>query len=155
MYVITKSGAFAAVKVISQTALVVAFLVGASSVVAAVSPQPDLTPNFPLELVSQQLDVTNAPSDQMLPSTISRDTALGTAQTFLGTSGVPFKIFRARSRRFMASEERDVWLVVFQGGSAFFGGPDRPGTMPEVIKLTGLIIDAQTGDILRGFMEGP
>lgn len=84
-------------------------------------------------------------------STPRRDDS--STQTY--TSGVPFKIFRARSRRFMASEERDVWLVVFQGGSAFFGGPDRPGTMPEVIKLTGLIIDAQTGDILRGFMEGP
>jgi hypothetical protein len=154
MPLIANGAPTAALKFLAPVTAAVLLLGAASAVVTAVSPEPDLTPDFSLELMSQPLDVTNLPSGQMRPAATSRESALAIAQAFVDDSSARFRIYRATSRQFAHSEDRDVWVVVFEGGTPFFDGPDRPNASPSVVKLTGLIIDAQTGDLLRGFMEG-
>lgn len=146
--------ASAGVKIVAQTVAVFVMMVAASAVVVAVSPGPDLTPNFSLELMNQPVDVTSVASDQIMPAATSREAALGTAQMIFDKPNASYRIYRAISRKFVTSEDRDVWVVVFEGGNPLFAGPERPNAAPSVVRLTGLIIDAQTGEFLRGFMEG-
>jgi hypothetical protein len=140
-------------KLATLAVLSLALAVGATAVAAAASPEPDLRPDFILELMKEPTDVTNLAADRLAPSRTSREDALQRAREVFSNPNARYRIFRAASRKYVTSIDRDVWVVVFEGGNPFFGGPGRSSVEPPVVKLTGIIIDAETGEFLRGFME--
>lgn len=142
------------IKAAIRLVIPVALFVGAAAVAVAAAPEPDLTPNFPLARITRPLDVTSLAADRIAPASTTREVALERARDVVDMPDARFRVFRAVSRKYENSADRDVWVIVFEGGRAVFGGPRRAVVEEPVVKLTGIIIDANTGEFLRGFMEG-
>jgi hypothetical protein len=81
---------------------------------------------------------------------VSRDQAIAAAEAQLGSLDQSVQVLRGRASKYMDDEIREVWIVVVDGGVSPFGGP--PGAEPVRYDLTGVIIDAKSGEFLRGFM---
>ena len=84
-------------------------------------------------------------------ATITRAQAIAIATARVGRTDSPSGVYRASAPRYMDEPNREVWVVLFNGGDAPFDGPS-PGIGPMKMRLTGVIIDDQTGEVLRWFM---
>ena len=86
---------------------------------------------------------------------ISAVEALGVADEAIGIEGRPTQSYRARAAQFFDDRLRTVFVVVVAGGTMPFDGPvsgPLTGRM-RVAPVTGVIIDAETGEFLRGLMH--
>jgi hypothetical protein len=97
--------------------------------------------------------VTQLSSDQIAPSAVSRETAIDLARKEFDGTTEAYRVYRATSRQYLNSPDRDVWVVVFPGGQSPFDGPMGATNGHTTMTLTGIIIDAESGEFLRGFME--
>jgi hypothetical protein len=78
--------------------------------------------------------------------------ALAIAAAYLGRTGDPARILYGRAPRTSGDPVRQAWVVLFAGGVAPVDGPPGYDGPPPTFSLTGVIVDDQTGEVLRMFM---
>lgn len=74
------------------------------------------------------------------------------AQDYFATDEVPAGVRHARAAQFADSPVRSVWIVTFAGGTMPNVGPSMVPDLPPVV--TGVVVDDQTGEVLRAFGVG-
>lgn len=117
-------------------------------------------PLAPATLSSWQLDVlhisgatsiADAADAQPASVGVTRANAIVIAAARVGRTDTPVGVLHGRAPRYVSEASRGVWVVLFDGGDAPGDGPS-PGIAPTKMSLTGVIIDDQTGEVLRWFM---
>jgi hypothetical protein len=74
---------------------------------------------------------------------ISKPKAIGLAQDEIGTTDDNVRVLFGQAAQYPGQTQRAVWIVMFNGGTAPFDGPDGA---PPVNYTTGVLIDATTGE---------
>ncbi len=100
-------------------------------------------------------DVTDNPSGRAVASGITVAEAIRIAREFGGIPDVPARVVRAEGAQFAEEAARPVYVVIVAGGTFPFDGPmDGPVSgKVRTARLTGILINATTGEFLRGFMH--
>jgi hypothetical protein len=73
------------------------------------------------------------------------------AASQLGRSDAPAEVLRGLVRQYADSQPQTAYIVIYTGGDAEGAGPNGTVITP---RLTGVVIDDQTGEFLRGFAIG-
>jgi hypothetical protein len=71
-----------------------------------------LVPDFQAFLIRQPVDVTDANESGIARAQIGRDQAVSLARQQYDKPDAPYRIYRAMSRKYWGSDDRDVWVVV-------------------------------------------
>jgi hypothetical protein len=91
-------------------------------------------------------------STSSVPGTqVSPETAIAVAANRVGRSDPPSGLLLAQAPRYVDEPSRQVYIVLYPGGQVPGGGPS-PGIGTVTARITGVIVDAQTGEVLRWFM---
>lgn len=105
------------------------------------------------EVLGIQDAVEVTPGSGAFPAArVRTEVAVAVAYDELGVKGEKVRILHALTPRYVGEEPRTVWVVLFSGGQSPFGGPGR-GSEPTQYRLTGIIVEDQTGEFLGGFMH--
>jgi hypothetical protein len=83
---------------------------------------------------------------------LDTDTAIQHAKASLHTTEAPVEVHHVLTRQFSDSPEVTAFIVVFAGGDPIPGGP--VGSKLHPVSYRGVVIDDQTGEILRIFATG-
>lgn len=130
-----------------------ATLAGAGLVAAQEPGPPDLTAYDALNSrVTDLADVTDEQSTALRSSDLSVGDAIQAARA-VGAPERAARVFRGKASQYMDSATRDVYLVLVSGGTFPFDGPVGVEPPDRNARVTGYIIDAATGEFLRGFMH--
>jgi len=113
----------------------------------AAGPQIDLVS----ERIHDAVDVTSAGATTPSGAAISVNRAIALAQAQF--SATPRAVYLATGTQYPNSPERMVFVVIFDGGISPFDGPPEADASPTHYRVTGVILDATTGEFLRGFMQ--
>jgi phage shock protein PspC (stress-responsive transcriptional regulator) len=135
-----------AVLAFSASALVARAVVEAS----ATSSQVPLLTAGELEY----LRISSPPASSLLEqdSWVSNEQAVATARDIVGDLPIEGVVTGIAAQYEDSSDyARPVFVVVFAGGQVPIDAPDEAGG-PVVARLTGIVVDASTGEFLRGFM---
>jgi hypothetical protein len=99
-------------------------------------------------LISSAVDVTDSTSvrDTTDPATVTREQAIAIAQEELGNTSSEVRVLQGLAPQFEGEMNRDVWVILFKGGVSPFDGPVSDDPSPVVYAVTGVLIDAQTGE---------
>jgi hypothetical protein len=82
---------------------------------------------------------------------VSSDQALSIASAYANGSGAPAAVVHGAASRTPADPTRSVWIALYPGGPEPAGGPAGYAGPPPVVDVTGVIVDDQTGEVLRWF----
>lgn len=120
---------------------------GALVAVLASAPTPVLSAHDQQELMLS-FDGSTGPTAK-----VTSDQATAVASMYLGRQDQPVQVLHGQAPRIADEAARSVWIVLYAGGSpepgaAWGGSPD------SVVDYTGVIVDDQTGEVLRGFGVG-
>ncbi|MGH2407315.1 MAG: hypothetical protein ACRDF7_04435 [Candidatus Limnocylindrales bacterium] len=125
--------------------LIIAFSAAADS---ATPPEPSALMSA-ADQVDLHIDLSGPPAETL---GIDRATAVATAKSALGRQDEPSEIHQGAAAQYMNSPIRTVWIVVFAGGDPMNVGPAGNGDQKAYPSYSGVIIDGQTGDVLRSFI---
>jgi hypothetical protein len=126
--------------------LLVRLAAGVAGVVAAGA---DLTRYW----ISSASEVTESTAGALVAEPISRDQAVAAAQAELGTADANVRVFLGQAPLYPGQANRAVWIVLFMGGTSPLDGPSGAPEPAASFGETGVLIDATTGEFLRGFMQ--
>jgi hypothetical protein len=147
---------------IAGVAVATAMLMYGAAMVSAASSQP--APRPVPSLSAEQLRLLNIAGSVEVTSDvaaanvatvqgISRVSAISVATDATGRSvGEPTRVLRAMAPEFSTGSSVSVWIVLFAGGDRFTDGPPGATQSLPPFHVTGVVIDAQTGRVLRMFM---
>ncbi len=127
------------------TVAVVATMTGASApdpTLLDLADQADL--GLPLEAIP-----ANAP-----PARITAAVAIAIASKEFATDEDPARTLRALVPPDASTPSRSAYVVVYAGGPALPGGPVELGGKRHPTRYRGIVIDDQTGEVLRIFYVG-
>lgn len=97
------------------------------------------------------VDVTDSAATLPANQLASIDRSKEVAAAFVGDLSAA-RVLMARASVFADEKPRDVVVILVPGGTFPFDGP--PGAeAPSTARFTGIVIDAATGEFLRGFMR--
>jgi hypothetical protein len=139
-----------------RVALAAALGVGllAASAALASTAEPSENPARALEDPTLQAELmlsfdTGAP----LPSTrVTESDAVAIAADWLGRPDPPAITRHGYGQRTISEAVRPVWIIVYAGGEA---PPFQlPGALETTVDFTGVIVDDQSGEVLRAFGKG-
>jgi hypothetical protein len=82
---------------------------------------------------------------------VSRNEATELASDFLGVDGAAASVYHGFAPRYVSDPPSSSWIVVIAVGRLIGAGPAESSIEPVMSKITGVIIDDQTGAVLRGF----
>ncbi len=131
----------------------------AGGALAAPTPRPSMTASElawymieePVEDVGGQPNAYALERSSATPAL--KDTeAVAIAQDATGRTDTEVGLYSAMAHRIFAEPARPAWVVLFRGGEAPQGGP--AGAPRVEVEVTGVIIDATTGEIMSMFMDG-
>lgn len=141
------------------SASIVVVLLGVADSIATGAMSPSTSRMLSTEELTQfrlvdARDVTTASITEQLG--VGREEAEAKARDEIGSvtavgDAIP-RVLRARASRFVLEPAREVWVVIFSGGTSPFDGPPGAPELPPY-EVTGVIIDAETGEFIRGFMN--
>lgn len=99
-------------------------------------------------------DLTNAPTRRLAIGGISGDQAVVVAKQVVEIES-PVRVLGGFASQFSGGESRSVFVVVVGGGTFPFSGPaeDAVDRVGRTGRVTGIIVDAVTGEFLRGFIH--
>lgn len=83
--------------------------------------------------------------------TVERAISVADAEIGLGAR-VPF-VYRGEAARFVDEPLRPVFVVTVHGGVVPNTGPVGEAREPRTVRITGIIVDAESGEFMRGFMH--
>lgn len=133
-------------------ALLLIIAAGSASALAGPGAPPPLTSaELDRYWITSATDVTSSEPAASQAAAISKEKAIGLAQDEIGTTDDNVRVLFGQAAQYPGQTESAVWIVLFNGGVAPFDGPD--GAPPVTYTVTGVLIDATTGDFLRGFMQ--
>ena len=101
--------------------------------------------------VSSYTDMTDAAAASMPSLPVTRETAVVLAAEYLGNTEPNVRVLLARAPLVRGQADRDVWIVIFPGGTAPMDGP--AGATPPTYTTTSVMFDAVTGEFVRGYMH--
>jgi hypothetical protein len=133
-----------------------AILIVATASAASVPRPPVLTLDDALNASLEDVrDVTASPTTRMQASGITAAEAVGLANREWPATDQVATVLTARAAQFPGEAMRPVFVVVRSGGVfPFDGPPDGPVSGERrIARVTGLLIDAETGEFLRGFLH--
>lgn len=104
------------------------------------------------QLASHNVDLNDAPSFD-IKAVVTAETAALTAQKLVDAPKLPEETFRVMVSEFYDGPKKSAWLLMFTGGSfPGSGGPvDGAESREFTTDFTGVLIDDQTGEIIRWF----
>lgn len=102
--------------------------------------------------ITDATDVTLVSDSALAPAPVTRADAIATAAREIGGVAGEVRVIRAMAPRYFDDAPRDVWVILYPGGTPPFDGPSGFSGAPKQARVTGVIVDAQTGEVLRGFM---
>ncbi len=131
----------------------------AGAALAAPEPRPAMTASElawymienPVEEAGGQPNAYVIERSSTTPS-ITDTEAVAIAQAEMGRTDTEVRTYSAMAHRIFAEPARPAWVVLFRGGEAPQGGP--AGAPRVEVKVTGVIIDATTGEVMSIFMDG-
>ena len=128
---------------------------GSSALGADSAAPPELT-QFDIARadITVEGDVTNLADSAIVAGGVTPAEAVLTARSQVDLGVGPITVLRGEASQFAEEEPRPVLIVVAAGGTfPLDGPPDGPvsGTQRSA-RITGIIVDAATGEFLRGFM---
>ena len=87
---------------------------------------------------------------------ISADAARGTARGLVGAGKDPEETYRVLASKTYFGPKRTAWLFLFSGGSGPVSGgpPEGADSRTFTVEYTGVLIDDQTGKVIRWFKGG-
>ena len=100
-------------------------------------------------------DVTEVDANSDFPAagqTVSPVDARESATVVVGDTALGGRVYSGLAAQHFGEGRREVLVVVIDGGTMPFGGPVGEELTDRAARVTGLIIDAKTGEFLRGFM---
>jgi len=104
-----------------------------------------LTPAIAADLAIQFDGLEGAAAGAAVPDS----DAIRVAQLYLGTVQIPASVRHGQAPQHLNSPVRSVWIVTFDGIAMPMVGPSmEPGGS---VVVTGVIVDDETGDVLRAF----
>jgi len=107
--------------------------------------------DMPVFGIATAVDVTETPDTALPQTSVGRALALAAAQREIGV-GAGTRVYSGTASRFPGNPVQAVWIVTTPGGVAPSDGPlGGPGVPP--VRLSGVIVDAATGEIWSGFMR--
>lgn len=92
-------------------------------------------------------------STRLLVGGVTVSQAVEAARTEGGPPSAAARLYSAKAARFSGEPMRDVYVVVFAGGTFPFDGPEGVTATDRSARITAFIVDATTGEFLRGFMH--
>ncbi len=131
--------------------------------VVSVAASPKANSDTPVSLTADNSILSAADQDQLgfhvqpLPAiskaaAVSSSVAIERAAPFFGATEQPTEVLHVLAAPDAALAERGVYVVIWKGGEPIPGGPE--GNKPHSIDYRGVVIDDQTGEILRAFSSG-
>ena len=113
---------------------------------------PMLTgPELQVLAIGDAVDVTTTPDTALPAVAVSRTQAISVAAVEVGQPGAQVRVLRGSTPPLPGQPNRPAWIILFDGAVAPFDGP--PGAPTPSFRVTGVIVDAQSGDFLSGFMK--
>ena len=97
-------------------------------------------------------DVTELQDSSIMSGGISAADAVRAARGQVSLGSGPITVLRGEAAQFVDSEVKPVFIVVAAGGAIPFDGPPGTDVLRQPVRVTGVIVDAATGEFLRGFM---
>lgn len=113
-------------------------------------PPPLLTANEAAQLGLEMQPLPAADAGAQTP--VDAKAAIERAQLALRTTDNPVEIHHVLTRQFGDSPERSAFVLVFAGGGSIPGGPAGSNLHP--VSYRGVVVDDQSGDVLRIFAAG-
>lgn len=140
--------------------LALASLQAAAAALAAPAPKPSMTASElawymvedPVADAGGQTTNAYALEPSSPAKSISDAEAVAIAQAETGRTDSSVGVYSAMAHRIYAEPARAAWVVLFHGGEAPRGGP--AGAPAVAVEVTGVIIDASTGEVMSLFMDG-
>ncbi len=123
---------------------------GVTAQIALSRPQPLLTDQDAAQLGIEMRPLPAEIAGSQTP--VDAKAATERAKAVLHTSDTPAEIDHVVTRQFSDSPERTAFVVVFAGGDPIPGGP--VGSKLHAVSYRGVVVDDQTGEILRIFATG-
>jgi hypothetical protein len=131
---------------------------GAANVLASPALPPALTTaDLARFHITSAVDVTSVADTQIsaaagaVAPAISRADALAVAQDEAGSKDGNVRVLLAQAPLYPNQPDQPTWVFLFNGGVSPFDGPD--GAPPVTFSETGVLVDATTGEFMRGFMH--
>jgi hypothetical protein len=122
--------------------------------VSGASQPPALAPaDLPNLGITSASDVTDALAGDVQQTPVDRAGAIAAAEDEVGKTDPNVRVLQGRALVSPKEPDRQVWIVLFAGGVSPFDGPAGGNMGPITFSVTGVIIDAQTGEFIRGFMH--
>lgn len=127
----------------------VAIMAALTTQVVLSEPQPMLTAQEAAQL-GLEMQPLPAAADTQTP--VDAPAAIELAKLALSTNDGPAEIYHVITRQFGDSPERSAFILVFTGGGSMPGGP--VGSKPHGVSYRGVVVDDQSGEVLRMFASG-
>ena len=132
--------------------LLILSVVAATGTLAG-TPAPTITQHDLEQLAIVRDSPSSAKAAPAATGTTS-DAAASIAQDFLGRTEAPWQVLHGSASRIEQDADETVWIVVFLGGDPPPGGPMSADAPAVTVDYTGVVIDDQTGEVLRAFGKG-
>ena len=147
---------------VMMTAAAVALLVAAMGATAHATPNlpPSMTAReLSVFMVEQAIEIADPSSDTIAtaakgtcPLTPAAAVEIARAETGRIGADDPVRVYRADAHPIVSLPLRPVFVILFVGGEAPQGGPS--GARRVAVEVTGVIVDACSGEFLSMFMHG-
>jgi hypothetical protein len=107
------------------------------------------------ELAAHGIELRTVPATAP-GAAVSAETARAAARQLVGASKDPEETYRVFASETYLSAKQTAWLFLFAGGPGpvSAGPPEGADSRAYTTKYTGVVIDDQTGEILRWFQGG-
>ena len=118
-------------------------VVGESAIVSAV------------RLLAHGIELKAVPFTEKAPA-ISAESAQATARKVIDAAKDPDETFRVLASATYDAPKQTAWLLLFAGGSEEMSGgpPEGAESRTIIVDFTGVLVDDQTGEVLRWFRGG-
>lgn len=118
-------------------------VVGESAIVSAV------------RLLAHGIELKAVPFTEKAPA-ISAESAQATARKVIDAAKDPDETFQVLASATYDAPKQTAWLLLFAGGSEEMSGgpPEGAESRTIIVDFTGVLVDDQTGEVLRWFRGG-
>jgi hypothetical protein len=107
------------------------------------------------QLAAHGIELKAVPATAATP-VVSAENARATARQLIAAAGDPQETYRVFANETFLSLKRTAWLFLFTGGPGPVSGgpPEGADSRRFSTQYTGVLIDDQTGELLRWFQGG-
>jgi hypothetical protein len=133
--------------------LLLALVVG--GVVAARGANATVVVVSAVRLLAHGIELKAVPFTEKAPA-ISAESAQATARKVIDAAKDPDETFRVLASATYDAPKQTAWLLLFAGGSEEMSGgpPEGAESRTIIVDFTGVLVDDQTGEVLRWFRGG-